>query len=59
MSLSPGNWSAFIFSWLWGLFNGSYVALWGLLLWFVPMGAIIWAIVCGASGNRWAWQGKT
>ncbi len=52
------NWGAFFFTWIWGLFNGAYVTLWGLLLWFVPLGNIVWAIVCGLNGNRWAWQGK-
>jgi hypothetical protein len=55
---SGWNWGAFFFSWIWGLFNGAYVTLWGLLLWFVPSGALVWAIVCGVNGNRWAWQGR-
>ncbi len=25
---------------------------------FVPFGDLVWAIVCGVNGNRWAWQGK-
>jgi hypothetical protein len=57
-SQSGWNWGAFLFTWIWGLFNGAYVTLWGLLLWFVPLGNIVWAIVCGVNGNRWAWQGK-
>jgi hypothetical protein len=52
------NWGAFFFTWIWGPFNGAYVALWGLLLAFVPFGGLAWAIVCGVNGNRWAWQGK-
>jgi hypothetical protein len=52
------NWGAFFFTWIWGLFNGAYVALWGLLLWLVPFGSLVWAIVCGINGSRWAWQGK-
>ena len=55
---SGWNWGAFFFSWIWGLFNGAYVTLWGLLLWLVPLGGLIWAIVCGVNGNRWAWQGR-
>ena len=55
---SGWNWGAFFFSWIWGLFNGAYVTLWGLLLWFVPAGALIWAIGCGVNGNRWAWQSR-
>ena len=57
-SESGWNWGAFFFTWIWGLFNGAYVTLWGLLLWFVPLGNIVWAIVCGLHGNRWAWQGR-
>ena len=60
--LPPGvarwNWGAFFFSWIWGLFNGAYVTLWGLLLWLVPFGGLAWAIVCGINGDRWAWQGR-
>ncbi len=52
------NWGAFLFTWIWGLFNGAYVTLWGLLLMFVPGGHIAWAIVCGVNGNRWAWRGR-
>ena len=55
---SGWNWGAFFFTWIWGLFNGAYVTLWGLLLSFVPLGNLVWAIVCGVNGNRWAWQGK-
>jgi hypothetical protein len=35
------------------------VTLWGLLISLVPFGGLIWAIVCGINGNRWAWQGKS
>jgi hypothetical protein len=55
---SGWNWGAFFFTWIWGLFNGAYVTLWGLLLSFVPFGNLVWAIVCGVNGSRWAWQGK-
>ncbi len=56
---SGWSWGAFFLSWIWGLFNGAYVTLWGLLLWLVPPGVVVWAIICGVNGNRWAWQGKT
>jgi hypothetical protein len=56
---SGWNWGAFFFSWIWGLFNGAYVTLWGLLLWFIPLGALAWGIVCGMNGNLWAWQGRS
>ncbi len=52
------SWGAFFFTWLWGIFNGAYITLWGLLLAFIPGGALIWAIVCGVKGREWAWKGK-
>jgi hypothetical protein len=52
------NWGAFVFTWIWGIFNGSLVTLWGLLIGFIPFGGLVWAIVCGTKGNEWAWRGK-
>ena len=38
--LPPGeagwNWGAFLFTWIWGLGNGAYITLWGLLLFLGP-----------------------
>ena len=52
------NWGAFLFTWIWGLCNGAYVTLWGLLLMFVPGGNIAWAIVCGMNGNALGLAGQ-
>jgi predicted PurR-regulated permease PerM len=48
------NWGAFIFSWLWGLFNGTYIALLSL----IPYVGIIMVIILGIKGNEWAWRYK-
>lgn len=46
------NWGAFAFSWIWGVGNKTY---WPLII-LVPFFNIIWIFVCGAMGNKWAWQ---
>ena len=51
--LARFNWGAFLGTWIWGLFNKSYKALWALPLWFTPAG-LNYAIVCGLKGNTWA-----
>jgi len=51
------NWGAFIGTWIWGLFNKSYVALLALPLSFT-MGALPFFIVCGLKGNEWAYEKK-
>jgi hypothetical protein len=48
------NWGAFIFNWLWGLFNGTYIALLSL----IPYVGIIMMIILGVKGNEWAWRYK-
>jgi len=45
------NWGAFLFNWIWGLGNKTYIALIALV--FPPM-----AIVLGLMGNKWAWRNK-
>ncbi len=59
------NWGAFGFTWLWGIFNNSYLTFWymaSVLLMFVPyvgyfapLGFAIWF---GIKGNEWAWNNK-
>lgn len=49
------NWGAFIGTWVWGLFNKSYIALLALPLTFT-MGALPFYIVCGLKGNEWAYE---
>jgi len=51
------NWGAFIGTWVWGLFNKSYITLWALPLTFT-MGALPFYIVCGLKGNEWAYEKK-
>ncbi len=52
--LKRWNWGAFGFTWLWGIFNGTFIAL----LAFIPFVNIIMIFVLGAKGNQWAWQNK-
>lgn len=46
------NWGAFVFSWIWGFGNKSYLTL----LTLIPIFGLIWHFVCGFKGNDWAWQ---
>jgi hypothetical protein len=48
------NWGAFMFSWIWGIFN----RVWLSFLVFIPGLGTIWAFVLGAKGNEWAWKAK-
>jgi hypothetical protein len=48
------SWGAFIFTWIWGLFNGTYIAF----LTFVPFFGFIFKIVLGLKGNEWAYQNR-
>ncbi len=52
------NWGAFLLSWIWGLFNKTYITLIYLILGFIPfvnLGVSIWF---GFKGNEWAWKNK-
>lgn len=46
------NWGAFFLNWIWGLGNGTYIAL----LMFVPFVNIVMPFVLGAKGDQWAWK---
>jgi hypothetical protein len=48
------NWGAFWFTWIWGLFNRSYVAL----LVFIPILNLIVSFYLGAKGNELAWRNR-
>jgi type II secretory pathway pseudopilin PulG len=48
------NWGAAFLNWIWGLFNGVYIAL----LVFIPFVNIVFWIVLGVKGNEWAWRNK-
>ena len=64
------NWGAFGFSWLWGLFNKTYVPLWGLVILVAEfvfrqyasifsLAGLIFIIFCGIKGNEWGWKNKS
>ena len=46
------NWGAFAFTWLWGLFNGAYLPLLGLLLGLVPS-VELWRHALPGGGSVW------
>jgi hypothetical protein len=48
------SWGALLMNWVWGLFNGTYIAL----LMFVPFVNFAMLFVLGAKGNEWAWRNK-
>ncbi|OYU44974.1 MAG: ribonuclease G [Burkholderiales bacterium PBB4] len=48
------NWGAMMMNWVWGLFNGTFIAL----LMFVPFVNFFMFFVLGAKGNEWAWRNK-
>nr|WP_199044079.1 cytochrome c oxidase assembly factor Coa1 family protein [Dyella sp. ASV24] len=48
------NWGAFLLTWIWGIGNGTLIAL----LMFIPLVNIPMWFVLGAKGSAWAWQNK-
>ncbi|MCZ9310545.1 hypothetical protein PAF15_00945 [Weissella koreensis] len=46
------SWGAFMFSWIWGFGNKSYLTFFTL----IPIFGFIWRFVCGFKGNDWAWK---
>jgi cytochrome oxidase complex assembly protein 1 len=48
------NWGAFLLNWIWGLGNGTYIAL----LMFVPLVNVVMPFVLGAKGSAWAWRNE-
>lgn len=44
------NWGACMYGWIWGLANGTWMPLLGIL----PILNMFWWIVCGIKGNEWA-----
>ena len=48
------NWGAMLMNWVWGLFNGTFIAL----LMFVPFANFVMFFMLGAKGNEWAWRNK-
>lgn len=52
--INEWSWGGFFLNWIWGLFNGTYIALLSL----IPYAGIIMALVLGYKGNEWAWRNK-
>jgi hypothetical protein len=48
------NWGAFLLNWIWGVGNGTFVAL----LMFVPFANLVMPFVLGAKGSSWAWRNR-
>lgn len=48
------NWGAFLLNWIWGIGNGTFIAL----LMFVPFVNFVMPFVLGAKGNEWAWRNR-
>lgn len=46
------NWGAFVFNIWWGIGNKTYLPL----LCLIPVLNIVWFFICGAKGNKWAWE---
>lgn len=61
MKIEKFNWGAFFFTWIWGLFNRTYITLIFIPFAFIPgllghiicLGLKIWFGLCG---NQWAWK---
>lgn len=51
------NWGAFLGTWIWGLFNKSYLALWQLIIGLTPLG-FHYSLFCGLKGNEWAYKNR-
>ena len=55
------NWGAFFFTFIWGIFNNTWITLIYLVLAFIPgirYLNIFVSIWFGIKGNKWAWQNK-
>lgn len=54
------NWGAFLFSWVWGIFNKTYITFLYFLV-FIPIVNLLTLplfIWFGFKGNEWAWKNK-
>lgn len=51
------NWGAFFGTWIWGVINKSYHALWMLILGFTPI-AFFYQLLLGLKGNEWAYKNR-
>jgi Tfp pilus assembly protein PilE len=48
------SWGAFLFNWLWAVFNGVWIGLLAL----VPFVGFVMMFVLGVKGREWAWRSK-
>lgn len=52
------NWGAFFGTWIWGLFNRTFITLWEIPLLLTPVGQFSFPLICGLKGNEWAYKNK-
>lgn len=52
------NWGAFFGTWIWGLFNRTFITLWEIPLLLTPVGHFSFPLICGLKGNEWAYKNK-
>lgn len=52
--LQGWNWGAFILTWIWGIFNGTFISL----LCLIPGIHLIVMFILGLKGNEWAWKNR-
>lgn len=52
------NWGAFFGTWIWGLFNRTFITLWEIPLFLTPVGQFSFPLICGLKGNEWAYKNK-
>ena len=48
------SWGGFFLNWIWGIFNGVYIALLAL----IPFVNLVMIFVLGIKGREWAWRNK-
>lgn len=46
------NWGAFSLNWIWGIFNGVYIAF----LCLIPLVNFFMMVILGIRGNEWSWK---
>lgn len=52
------NWGAYFGTWIWGLFNKTFITLWEIPLLLTPVGQFTFPLICGLKGNEWAYKNK-
>lgn len=54
-SIKGWSWGAFWLSWIWAIFNKTWIGLLAL----IPLVNLIMMVVLGLKGREWAWKNKT